>query len=160
MFNHLENFVVSWTPGMETLYHADAGKVANEIASIGDVAEPEQIVDKARDEQTELHKCFEWDDSIAAEKYRVEQAKDVVRHIYLVRKEPDEDAEQAEPTKTFKVRAFSHTPGISGYSQTIEIVKQEDRYQILLQQAYDDLRAFKRKYECPTELKPIFDLID
>ena len=158
MFNHLENYVVSWTPGMETIYRADAGKVAEEIASIGDTAEPEQIVDKARDEQTELHKCFEWDDAVAAERYRVEQAKDVVRHIYLVRKEPEhQDGGEA---KVFKVRAFSHTPGISGYSQTVQIVKQEDRYQLLLQQAYDELRAFKRKYECLTELKPILDLID
>lgn len=158
MFNHLENYTVSWTPGMETIYHADALKVAEEIASIGNDVVPEQIVDKARDERTELHSCFEWDDTIAAEKYRIEQARDVVRHLYLVRKEP-EQRESAEPI-VFKVRAFSHTPGTAGYSQTVHIVKQEDRYQLLLQQAYDDLHAFKRKYECLTELKPIFDLID
>lgn len=158
MFNHLESYTVSWTPGMETIYHADALKVAEEIASIGENVEPEQIVEKARDEQTELHGCFEWDDSIAAERYRVEQAKDVVRHIYLVRKEP----EQTETDKPilFKARAFSHTPGTPGYTQTVQIVKQDDRYQLLLQQAYDDLHAFKRKYECLAELKPIFDLID
>ena len=158
MFNHLENYTISWTPGMETIYHADALKVAEEIASIGDDVVPEQIVEKARDANTELHSCFEWDDTIAAERYRVEQARDVVRHIYLVRKEP-EQRENAEPI-VFKVRAFSHTPGTAGYSQTVHIVKQEDRYQLLLQQAYDDLHAFKRKYECLTELKPIFDMID
>lgn len=45
------------------IYKADAQKVADEI---GDKkVTPQEILEKARDETSELHKCFEWDDSVA-----------------------------------------------------------------------------------------------
>ena len=54
------------------IYKADAQKVADEI---GDKkVTPQEILEKARDETSELHKCFEWDDSVAAERYRLQQA--------------------------------------------------------------------------------------
>lgn len=158
----MANIVARWEPG-QSIYKADATKVACEIAAIGETVTPEQIVDKGRDESTELHLCFEWDDTVAAEKYRVTQAKDIVRHLYIVRNDPDETAgENADGEKVIvnRVRAFNHLPGIDGYMQTAHIVKQEDKYQLLLQQAYAELRAFKRKYSCLSELQQILDLID
>lgn len=50
---------------------ADAQKVADEILAIGKSATTAQILDKARDEKTELHKCFDWNDAEAAEKWRM-----------------------------------------------------------------------------------------
>ena len=44
------------------IFNADAQKVAEEINKIGDEVTPDQIVEAARDESTELHKCFEWDE--------------------------------------------------------------------------------------------------
>lgn len=38
------------------LYSADANKVSDEIFSIGETATPEQILEKAKDPETELHK--------------------------------------------------------------------------------------------------------
>ena len=51
---------------------ADAQKVADEILGIGNSATTAQILDKARNEQTELHKCFDWDDAEAAKKELVD----------------------------------------------------------------------------------------
>ena len=69
--------VASWKSGFG-LFHADAQKVANEIAEIGESATPREILEKGRDPKTELHKCFEWDDTVAAEKYRIQQARQIV----------------------------------------------------------------------------------
>ena len=45
---------------MQSLYKGvDPQKVAEEIMGIGESATPRQIVDRARDEKSELHKCFE-----------------------------------------------------------------------------------------------------
>lgn len=49
-----------------------------EICDQMESATPQQILEKARDESTELHKCFTWDDSIAAEKYRIQEARQIV----------------------------------------------------------------------------------
>lgn len=40
---------------------------------------PQQIVDAARDEDSALHKFFEWNDGIAAENYRLMQARTLLR---------------------------------------------------------------------------------
>lgn len=160
-----ENFVVRWKPGMGKIYNADAEKVAGEISEIGETATPEQIVEKAEDENTELHKCFEWDDTEAARKYRIVQARDVVRHLYIV-KVPTEEPEEAQEPFEIKIekadsfRYFSHLNSEPGYSQTIHIVKDEDRYKELLDQAKRELKSFRQKYACLKELSAIISMID
>jgi len=55
------------------IYKADAQKIADEIGD--NKISPQELLEKARNEDSELHKCFEWDDSVAAEKYRLIQAR-------------------------------------------------------------------------------------
>ena len=62
------------------MYKADAEKVSKEIESIQN-ATPKNILEFARSENTELHKCFEWDDTKAAEKYRLQQARQIVCNL-------------------------------------------------------------------------------
>ena len=158
----MANFVASWKPGFEFVYKADANKVYEEIQSLGETCSKEDIVNKARDERTELHLCFEWDDTKAAEQYRLTQAKDIVRHLYLVREETeDEEPEQEDRKITVnQFRCFSNLGKHDEYESTIQIVRNEDKYQLLLEQARRELRAFKQKYAVLKELKPILDLID
>ena len=40
---------------------------------------PEKVVDFARDPHTVLHECFDWNDSSAGEKWRHEQARNIIR---------------------------------------------------------------------------------
>lgn len=58
------------------IYKADAQKVADEIGN--DKITPQEMIEKARNEKSELHKCFEWNDTVAAEKYRLQQARIVL----------------------------------------------------------------------------------
>lgn len=129
----------------------DPNAVAQEIMSIGESATPRQIVDKARDESTELHKCFEWDDAKAALGYRLQQARTLV-HVLVI------EDEQLKPD-TPPVRFFYKVENDAGYKPTQFIIKKEDEYQQLLQRAYAELHAFKMKYARLTELQDILDLI-
>ena len=144
--------VASWKSGLG-LFHADAQKVANEIAEIGESATPQEILDKGRNPNTELHKCFEWDDSKAAEKYRIQQARTPVRCLVIT--EPDEP----EPGKP-EVRVFYKTSGNEGYKPTTTIMQNRDEYARLLERAYAELSAFKAKYGALTELDGVFEQID
>ena len=74
--NEVNDMGVIWK--MSGVFKADAEKVSAEIESIGSEATPAEIVEKAKDESTELHKCFEWDDSIAAQRWRLQQARQIV----------------------------------------------------------------------------------
>ena len=133
-------------------FKADAQLVAEEILEIGDDVHAEDILDKARNEDTELHKCFEWDDGIAAEKYRLQQARDIVKLLVI--------REESEPVDRPEIRLFYKTDQQEGYKPTKIIVKKEDEYRLLLERAYGELRAFKAKYSMLTELQEIFDLIN
>ena len=54
-----------------------------------------EIVDAARDRQSPIHECFEWNDTIAGEKYRKHQARNLVNHIVKVNFVDDQIKEKA-----------------------------------------------------------------
>lgn len=143
--------VATWKSGFSP-FKADAQKVADEISAIGEEVTPAQILEKARNSSTELHKCFEWDDTVAAEKYRLYQARSIVCHLVIKEVEEKPDAPQT--------RLFHKTDYSSGYKPITRIVRNEDEYQKLLSNAMRELRAFKAKYHSLSELEEIFDLIN
>lgn len=134
------------------IFKADAQKCAEEIIALGDKITPDEVLEKARDESTELHKCFEWDDSVAAEKFRKIQARDVIRFIVIKEEEKPEDRPQ--------IKVFHVTEKTGGYKPIEFIVKHEDEYKALLERAWAELRAFKAKYSMLEELREIMELID
>ena len=141
--------VTSWK--IQGLFKADAQKVSEEIAEIGEIVNPSEIVDKARDEKTELHKCFEWRDDVAAEKYRVYQARQILGNLVF------EVAN--EPTKQEPIRLMYKTTENEGYKSINLIMNKPDEYKALLNRAYSELQAFKNKYKMLKELQDVFDLI-
>lgn len=141
----------AWMPGFETMFRADPQLVAQEIVSIGEKATPDQILDKARDPGSELHKCFEWDDSIAAEKYRLFQARKVVCHLVI-----RETIQDKKPP----IRFMLQTKNGDGYQPTQIIYRNPDKYQALLQSVLRDLVAIRDKYSNLSELDGVFLEID
>lgn len=152
----MENIVAFWKPGMESLYEGiDAEKCANEIMEIGDKTKTREIYERAKDPTSELHKCLEWDDTKAAENYRLVQVRNVTAHLYIQFPKRNENEPDRPP-----LRLFHKVNEESAYMPITKIIKKEETYQALLQQAYSELRAFKAKYSTLEELREIIDLID
>lgn len=147
----MEYVTAVWKPGFERLHKANAQLVAEEISSIGESATPAQIVDKARDDTTELHKCFEWNDTKAAEAYRLQQARHVVCHL-VIRETIRED----KPP----IRFFFKPDSMDGYQPTRIIARNQDSYQALLDSAMRDLESLRVKYHSLTELEEVFSAIE
>ncbi len=141
-----------WRRGFEQKFHADAEKVAEEIMAIGDNVTPQQIVDAARDENSELHKCFTWDDNVAAEKWRKHEARNLT--YFLVIESDKREEEKPE------IRVFHMAENGAGYNVAPKVFKIDDEYKKLLQRAYAELRAFKVKYASLKELDYILSLIE
>ena len=147
--------IIRWTtPG---LFKADATKCYEEIQDIGDEVKPEQVIKKAKNPKSELHKCFDWDDSSAANKYRLYQARLVINHLIVVTREAGND--EREPVQ-FRVMMKNENSKDSSYKQTLVMIRDEDEYKKLLDQAYRELHSFKQKYQCLSELAEIIALID
>lgn len=137
---------------MENLYKdVDPYKVYDELQGLGDSVKPVDIVEAAKDENSELHKCFEWDDSEAARKYRLQQARILVMNLVIIESEHKEEPQQ--------IRVM-YTSNKGGYKPTKLIVQQKDEYEALLERAKAELKAFKKKYSMLVELNEIFELID
>lgn len=136
---------------VQGLYKADAQKVADEILTLGESVEPSAVVEKAKDETTELHKCFEWRDDIAAEKYRIYQARQLMCNLVVV--------EQEKKGIQEPVRLMFKTTANEGYKPISLIMQEPDEYKALLHRAYRELAAFKQKYKMLKELKDIFEMI-
>ena len=134
------------------LYKADAETVYSEITALGDPFSPEQIVEAARDEKSELHKCFTWDDTVAAEKWRQHQARVLVAQL-VVRAETTDK----EPVA---VRVISSTGARNEYAPTVKLIEIEQSYSDMLARAINELKAFQQKYKAIKELREIFEAID
>lgn len=135
------------------LFPVDADTAAREIERIKgerDGISAAELVDASREEGAPLHGCFEWDDSIAAERYRNDQAKAIMRGIVV--------ESVGEPDKADGVRAFVHVQ--STYQPLEVVIRDADKRGELLAQAMRDMESFKRKYEMIEQVKPVIDAID
>lgn len=137
------------------IFKADAQSVAQEIKSLGDSCTAKDLVEFAKkDESSELHKCFEWDDSVAGEKYRLLQAQKVLINLVVT----PSVKEDKEPVS---YRLFMNTGDNSGkYKPVNVVVQKQDEYRELLEMAKRELLAFKKRYSMIRELSEVFKEID
>jgi hypothetical protein len=111
---------------------------------------PKNVVDANRAENAPLHNEFEWDDSIAAESYREEQARYIIRMLQV----------KPEEKKEIPIRAYFSIETANTYENIATIQASKEKLDYLYEQALKELKAFQRKYSKITKLKPIFDEID
>lgn len=122
---------------------ADPQKIGAALASIAERGDghlkPEAIVDHARDRKSVLHKHFEWDDKVAAESFRLDQARSIVRCIHV------ESAEAENGT----ARAYLSIQEASGrsYRALGDVLQSADLQAKVLAAAERDLIAFESRYK-------------
>lgn len=117
---------------------------------------PQEVVHYARNPETDLHKHFEWDDAKAGEKYRLAQARAIIRVAVLI-----------NPDSGEKIRAYvslrDDREDGNSYRAMAEILNDEILAEKLISQAYADLMGFQNKYQrlrAATELGSVFTAID
>ena len=132
----------AWKQAPSNFHKADAQKVGEEI---GESPTPESVLEKARDENTELHKCFEWDDSVAAEKYRLNQARNIIRLLVIKGTEETE-----HPVRVFQI---SSEPQV--YRPITHFVQDLDEHAKLVQRVKGELLAITNRYTQLAELEEV-----
>lgn len=130
-----------------------AGKVCEELTkTVGLTAK--NLVDASRPETAPLHSEFEWNNDIAAEKYREDQARYIIRHLVII---PDDG--QDEPVRAYITirQGFEES---KPYDHIYEIMQEPVKRNSLLDMAIHELNAFKKKYKTLTELAGVFEAIE
>ena len=133
--------VFQWKQGARIKADAQqAGVLCSRLEAEGRLT-AKTLLDECRDENSPLHNEFEWNDGIAAEKYRENQ---VTVH------------ESAAPTRSF----FNVEYKTAEYRSVTAIMQNADGRDQLLSLALRELDAFKRKFNSLSELAAVFAAIE
>lgn len=103
---------------------------------------PANVVDAAREDDHPLHDRFEWDDEVAGEKYRLSQARQLIR---VVKETYTDRAGRPADVRTF--HAIPRPQGGMAYEPLDEVVKDDIASQILLRTMEREWRSLKARYE-------------
>lgn len=122
---------------------------------------PETVVTHARDKRSPMHEFFEWDDSLAGAKYRLDQARYLIRHIVIT------EIEEAPKVASKPIRAFVSVQRTlpngkekSGYMGVREALSDNDIRAQLLRRALGELKAWQVRYNEMAELAKVFNAIE
>ena len=140
---------VTWS---YNLFKANAEKVYEDIGQIEEKT-PQNLVDYAEEHpDSELYKCFTWDDTKAANEYRKIEARQVLR-LLVYKEDPVEEGE-----KPIQIRVMQNVN--KEYKPVREIVRNNDEYKALLKRAKAELAAFRERYKQLAELETVLEAID
>jgi hypothetical protein len=117
---------------------------------------PKLVLDESRSEKAPLHKCFEWNDNVAAEKYRLSQAGLLIRSLTVI----IDEHEQTEPVRAY-VNVVPEAPARRGeFINITSALKDSEMRDVTLGNALRELKEFEKKYKHLTELSALFSEVD
>ena len=131
--------VYKWKVG--TRIKADpnlAAEVLNKLAEQNRL-DAENVVEVSKPEGAVLHDDFEWDDAVAAIKFRNHQARNIINALVVVEEETPEEP----PMRVF----FKIEENTNNYTPLKTIMQSADSTEALLRKALSELQAYKMKFD-------------
>jgi len=114
------------------------------LEQFGDSLTPEQLVEIARPTRSPIHKLFCWDNTKAANMYRVEQARYIIRHVEI------EIVYDKKPMRTRAYHAVvidSEAPNEKHYTSIAAIQKSPELASQVIRQAGRELKGWRTRYK-------------
>lgn len=140
-----------WKAGSHHKVKADvAGRVCESLEKQGRLSAAE-LLETAKDERSPIHVEFEWNDTKAAQGFRLQQARMIINTLTI-----QISSKEKQPVRAF----FNIIQQEPTYTSIQTIINDSDSYQLLLKQAYKELTEFKNKYKQLTELGKIINDIE
>jgi len=109
------------------------------------------VVAAARPDSSPLHSYFTWDDSEAAQKYRLNEAARLIRVVVAV----IPGLKTSDPVRVFLSLKNDRNP-LGGYRTSISILSDPEMRAVLVEEALSDMALFRRRYERLSELAAVF----
>lgn len=108
----------------------------------------ENVLNHAKDENNPLHDLFTWDDSKAAHEYRLWEARSLIKSVKVTIKTGVEEVTvrkyvNLRTDETNNANPWGHN---SEYKEVKEVLNDEQRREIMYQQALNELNSFRKKY--------------
>lgn len=135
-----------WKPTDGAGFNSEMAQVLGKILeSLGNTPTPKQLVDAARPVKSPIHKLFEWDDTKAAERFRIYQARNHINHIEV------EIVHEGKSTFTkayHSVIVETENEGKERAYKSVAAVRSNKEYaEQVVENARDELRYWRTRYE-------------
>jgi len=120
---------------------------------------PQSVVDDAKHKNSPLHDYFDWDDIVAANSWRIEQAKYLLRHITYTKITDDKEEQirgffSITPTKEMQ----AETPKV--YVSLSTILSDREKLDQVINEAYRELKGWVARYKQYSELSAVIQDIE
>jgi hypothetical protein len=116
----------------------------------------EDVVEFARNKRTALHSRFTWDNDVAAQRYRIIQARVLIQELDIT---IERDGKQITHRAVVSLLPDRLQPG-GGYRFLEDVLSDPEKRQQYLETALSELEALQRKYKSVKELAPVFDAVE
>ncbi len=149
----------AWKPGSQIRTDAnDAMEVCEKLRQSTGLS-PKSLLDASRPEDAVLHGEFEWDDTVAAESYRLKQAGHIIRSIIVIREEKPDSGKEDEkiPVRVYFPTHDTEEDRRGTYESITVIARDTDMRKRLMEDCLNELRWVQNKYSA---LKEIVGLIE
>ena len=124
----------------------------------GGTVTPAKVLEEARDVRSVLHGAFTWDDHEAAEKYRIIEAQNLIRHCRIV------VGKGSSRVETYAFVGLSTdrngTSRDNPYRLAADVAKCVDLLQIAVKDALLQLESLRKRYSNLSQLDDIWASID
>ncbi len=164
-----------WKPGSVHVVDAElAGRALEEIAGRHGVLTPRLLVEESKPVDAPLHPEFEWDDAVAAERYREEQARYIIRSVIVSVPEREDafvrafvsvvppeagDAEAEGGAVAGAVEEAGRQRPVSVYVRTVDALADPRLRRQVVERALAELDVWRRRYAELAELARLFEAV-
>jgi hypothetical protein len=128
---------------------AELRRIADEN---GGELRPVDVVAAARPAKSVLHRKFTWDDTAAAEQWRLQQARQLIR----VTVEYIGTGDSRVVARTFVSLKPDRESSGGGYRAMVSVLSNTEFREQLMADAMEDMVAFRKRYSALKELSEVF----
>jgi len=139
-------------------FKQDANKIGRELEQINDISEltNKEVLEYAENHKdSELAKCFEWNNEIAGRKFRLQQASNILCSISIV---IDDSKEPVEKTRVY-VSTRKKDDEKRTFKKLVDVLDDDEEYKALVEKAKNELNTCQDKYRNIVRLQDLKDII-
>lgn len=138
-------------------FSTDANKVGRELEEINvpNITNKDVLDYAETHKESELAKCFDWDDKSASKKWRLFQASQILSSISIV----IDDTTKPEETVKVYVSTKNKDEEKRTFKKLVDVLEDDEEYKQLIEKAKNELENCQNKYRNLIKLQDLKDII-
>lgn len=125
------------------------GSIVEQIEETEGKVTSEKLLDVAKDPDSPIHNMFEWDDTKAAEKYRLSTSAHIINGLRVVVKTSEGEEKKLSAFVSVKVVSKKER---TEYINVIDALENKNTRAVVMERMKNDMKSFIGRYELYEEV--------